>query len=253
MLKTYLWPFAVMIFALLSGIGACKHEPFLAEDDDITPIDTTIITPPDTTTMSGKECDPDSVYFQQQVLPVLRSNCAISGCHDATTAEDGIILDTYASVLATGKIKAGNPGDSEVHEKITETRESERMPPPPMAKLTAEQIKLIGDWITQGAEDLTCDANAGGGGCNTTDVSFSRAVSSVISNTCLGCHNGAAASGGVNLNGYANIRVAALSGRLVGAISWQPGYAQMPQGSAKLSQCTIDQIRSWVEAGAPEN
>lgn len=252
MLKTYRLHFAVLMIVLLSGIGACKHEPFLAEDDDITPVDTTVVIDPPDTTSVLEDCDPLVVYFQQQVLPILRSNCAVSGCHDAITAEEGIILDSYANVLATGKIDPEKPRDSEIYEKITEDKESERMPPSPRARLTADQIKLIEDWIAQGAKDLECDPNPNGG-CNTTDVSFAMTVSPLISNTCKGCHSGSAPSGGVNLSNYANIRAAALSGRLVGAISWQPGYAKMPQGGSKLPQCTIDQISSWVDAGAPDN
>lgn len=258
MLKNYWLPLSIICFALLSGVGACKHEPFQS-DDDITPIDTTGNNPVDTTgnnpvDTSGANgtCDTNVIYFQLQVLPILRSNCAISGCHDAITAEENIILDSYANVLATGGVKAGKPLDSEMYEKITEDKEDKRMPPAPRERLTSAQIKLIGDWISQGAKDLACEP-ATGNACNTDNVSFSMTVRPVIVNTCQGCHSGSAPSGGVNLSTYENIKAVAQSGRLLGAISWQSGFVQMPQGGSKLPPCTIDQIASWINAGAPNN
>jgi hypothetical protein len=48
-------------------------------------------------------CDPDSVYFQNEVLPMLISSCVIAACHDAGTAEDGRDFTNYAGVLEGAK------------------------------------------------------------------------------------------------------------------------------------------------------
>lgn len=62
---------AILVMAALLFItlySSCKREPvFIGELPG--PIDTTpvVITHP---------CNPDSVYFQAQVLPILASNCA---------------------------------------------------------------------------------------------------------------------------------------------------------------------------------
>jgi hypothetical protein len=73
--------------------------------------DTTLITIfpplPVDTTATGTPCDPAVVYFEKDVLPILTSNCAYSGCHNAASAKDGIVLDNYANVIRTGKIKVG--------------------------------------------------------------------------------------------------------------------------------------------------
>ena len=75
---------------LLAGLVAlflpsCVHEPVI---DPNNPIDTTdnpidTIDNPIDTTPTGTPCDPDVVYFSKDILPLLRSNCAKSGCHDA--------------------------------------------------------------------------------------------------------------------------------------------------------------------------
>lgn len=226
-------------FTLLAvTFEACQHEPFGSGEDPAVPTD------PDA-------CDPDVVYFESQVLPILQSSCAISGCHDAATAEDGVVLTSYEKVMQTGEIRAGNPRDSELYEKLVENDKDERMPPPPRERLPQEQIDLIAKWITQGAKDLTCNDDSGV--CNTENVGFAATVQPIINTHCRGCHSGGSPSGNVNLSTYSGIAAVANSGRLYGAIAHQPGFIAMPQGGAKLSQCSIDQVKNWIDAGAPNN
>ena len=82
-------------------------------------------------------CSPDTVYFQQQVLPIFISNCSLSGCHDAASHQDGVVLTNYQSIMNTGEIEPGDPNDSEVYEKITENDNDDRMPPPPKPRRPA--------------------------------------------------------------------------------------------------------------------
>jgi hypothetical protein len=82
--------------------SSCKHEPLL--DDELLPADTT---PADTTPVdTGVPCDPNVVYFNQQVLPILISNCSFNGCHDSVSHEEGVILMPYESVMATGGVES---------------------------------------------------------------------------------------------------------------------------------------------------
>ena len=81
----------------------CKHDPDIDIDNGQDP-DTTV----------SNNCDPDTVYFHNDVLPILVSNCSTSGCHDSETASDGVILVDYVSVIETGKVKPGDPYDSEL-------------------------------------------------------------------------------------------------------------------------------------------
>ena len=239
----------IMLLSLLLAIVivSCKHdvpEPLVTEE----PTDPT--DPTDPTNPGTNNCDPDVVYFQRDVLPILISNCAISGCHDAGTRQEGVQLTDYTSVMRTAEVKAGNPGDSELYEVITEDDPDKRMPKAPRAPLSSGQITLIRKWIQQGAKDLTCTDNTA---CNTTNVTFSGTIKPIFTKYCTGCHSGAAPTGGINLTLYTDASGVAKSGRLVGAITHAPGFAPMPQGGAKLPQCEIDKIKAWVNAGSPNN
>lgn len=226
---------------LLIGISliistSCKHEP----DDHFVPdpIDTTdIIT-----------CHPDTSYFVNDVLPIFQSSCALSGCHDAATAQDGIILSSYNDIINSGELEPGNASDSDIYEKITDSDPDDRMPPPPLAPLNQEQIATIRDWINQGARNNSCQAE-----CDTTEFGFAAVIQPLINNTCRGCHNTALPSGGVNLETHAGIASVAADGRLLGVISHATGYPPMPQNGNKLPECNITQVRKWIEAGSPNN
>lgn len=237
-------------FAVLL-ISACSHDPVGPIDPgpDPDPIDTT--ENPIDTTDTGIPCDPSVVYFDKEILPILKSNCAKSGCHDAITHEEDIILDSYENVMNSDVVEAFDLNDSDLFEMITESDPDDRMPPPPNARLTADQINAIATWILQGAKDLTCDDNVGN--CDVTNVSFSGFVQPILTTNCVGCHSGGAPSGGITLNTHAGIQSVALSGRLYGAISHSTGFQPMPRGSAKLAQCTIDKIKSWIDEGAQNN
>jgi len=229
-------------------LPACKHDtPLPGEPDpDPDPMDTI---PGGGNT--GDPCVPGTIYFGRDILPLLRSNCAKSGCHDAETAEEGIVLDSYQAVLASDVIKLSRPSDSEMIKKMKDNDPDDVMPPPPNERMTAEQIALIQTWIEQGAKDLTCDDTPAT--CDTVGVSFASTVYPILSQTCVGCHSGGNPSGNIRLNTFAGVREVALNGRLAGAINWAAGYQKMPRNGDKLPACDIAQINAWINDGAPDN
>ncbi len=201
-------------------------------------------------TVVQQPCSPDSVYFEQQLLPIFRSNCALSGCHDAASHQKDVILDSYTNVRNTGEIRLDDPTNSEIYEVITETDPDKRMPPPPRTALTADQKALVLKWIQQGAQDLHCAAE-----CDTTNVRFSTVIQPLIATRCQGCHSGTAPSGGFRLTNYAEIKAKVNDQRLLGAINHAPGFKPMPYpaGSPKMPQCQLDQVRIWIQGGALNN
>ncbi len=244
-----------LVGVLLIGIvtmivPSCEHEPFLPIDPE--PIDTTgnaVDTMGEDT--FGIPCDPDVIYFNRDVLPILKSNCAKSGCHDASTHEEDIILDNFQNVISSGIVRAYDLNGSDLYEVIIETDPDKRMPEPPNQKLSADQIALISQWILQGAKDLACDEMAGE--CDTTLVSYSNFISPLLAANCVGCHSGGSPSGSIDLNSYNGVQTVAMNGRLLGAVSWTASFQPMPKGSSKLSDCTIDKIKAWINDGAPNN
>jgi hypothetical protein len=90
--------------------------------------------------------------------------------------------------------------------------------------------------------------------CTTPSVvSYSLSISPILDRNCRSCHNAALLTGGVNLEDFAVLKQHVNSGVLMGNVKHLPGYMPMPQNAAKLSDCDIDLLQKWVDAGAPNN
>jgi len=190
-------------------------------------------------------CSPDSVYFVNEIMPIISSNCTMSGCHDNVTHADGVNLTTYAKIMQY--VSPGNATNSKLYKVIIKT-DGDRMPPAPMAPLTADQKAKIQKWINQGAKNNNCV-----GSCDTTVFTYSVAVKAIMSNKCVGCHNPSNLGGNIDLSTYNAVKVTALNGKLYGSVAHQSGYSPMPKNSSKLPDCEIRQIQKWINAGSPNN
>lgn len=93
----------------------------------------------------------------------------------------------------------------------------------------------------------------GGGSCDTVNMQYARDIQPIISASCYSCHGNGNVSGGVSLGNYAGVKTQADNGNLLHVINHDPGYPAMPQGGAKLSDCNINKIRSWINHGALNN
>lgn len=197
---------------------------------------------------NGVPCDSNVVYFNQQVLPILISNCAVPGCHNVPTDDnDDIQITSYSSLMGSDGIVQ----EGDFWEALTETDPDDVMPPPGQPGLTAAQLALIQQWLQQGAQDLNCDSYAGG--CDTTNVTYSGRIQPLIATKCQGCHSGANPQGGLNFTAWSVLNTVALDGRLMGAVQHQNNYTAMPPSGAMLPQCEIDMLADWVQQGAPQN
>lgn len=194
---------------------------------------------------SVSTCHPDTVYFQNTILPMVVSSCATTGCHDQDSHRDGIILTDYESIIKTGKIKAGDPNDSEFFESLTD-KDDDLMPPPPYDPLSSEEIQMIRTWIEQGAKNNACFD-----GCDTTTVTFSAQIWPMMESYCTGCHSASAPGGGIVIGDYSDMVALADNGSLMGSIRWETGYAKMPTNQ-QLSECSISQLQKWIDEGFPE-
>lgn len=94
----------------------------------------------------------------------------------------------------------------------------------------------------------------GGGGCDTTNVSFATKIQPILNQSCAlsGCHDAATKSYGHDLSSYNGAVAAANSGRLLGSVKHETGFLQMPKGMTKLGSCEISKITAWVNAGKPQ-
>ena len=225
-------PFSLMAILLFLVINACEHEvPVLNVDPAPQP---------------GPVAN-NGVCFENEVLPLLQSNCAKSGCHDAATHSKDIVLDSYANIMRKD-IVPGKADNSKIYQVLFETGK-DKIPPAPNNDLTTEQKAAIGKWINEGAKNtVNCNVT-----CDTTQFKYGTTISIITNTFCTGCHSGTVPSGNIDLSNYAAVKVQATNGRLVGAVTHAAGYAAMPKDANKLNDCQITQIKKWVAAGALNN
>ncbi len=92
------------------------------------------------------------------------------------------------------------------------------------------------------------------GGCNLDNITYAGTIMPII-RTVASVATAAArpkASPQLQLRGR-TLNMVAQDGRLAGAIQHQSGFTAMPLSGPMLSQCRIDQILLWIDAGAPNN
>ena len=90
-------------------------------------------------------------------------------------------------------------------------------------------------------------------GCDTVNVSYSKTVVPMLQNQCYVCHSQAAGQGNVVVEGYDKLKPLVDNERFFGAISHADGFHPMPQGGNKLPDCTLKQIKAWIDKGAPND
>ncbi len=89
--------------------------------------------------------------------------------------------------------------------------------------------------------------------CDLENVTYSEIIAPIMAARCNACHSGASPPLEIKTDNYADLRVIALSSRLVGAINHDEGFSPMPQGQPQLDKCPREQIAAWVNDGAPAN
>jgi mono/diheme cytochrome c family protein len=89
--------------------------------------------------------------------------------------------------------------------------------------------------------------------CSPDAPTYTKTIAPLISRNCLSCHSQAASNGGIALETYLQVITQVENGRLIGAVTHSSGFSPMPKNSQQLSDCNINAIRTWIDAGAPEN
>jgi hypothetical protein len=220
--------FGMILFfgAATMAVNSCVHAPY------VLPV--------------AKRTNDPGICFERDILPVFVSNCAKSGCHDASSHEGGYRLDNYQDIISKG-IVPGNYAASKIWESIAIGGE-EGMMPQGAPRLTPVQLDVIKRWIVAGAVDSgACQSS-----CDSNNFTYNGAIAPLMSLYCTGCHSSAGAPGG-SLTDYNSVRDAAVNGRLIGNITHQAGYNAMPPGGLQLSDCEVTQVKKWVAVGAPNN
>lgn len=215
------------------------------DDDDSTHYQDTTGNGNDTTHTGGGDTTKvdTTVCFSRDILPILVSNCAMAKCHDAISHKEGLVLTSYESALHL--VSPGNPTRSELYKVITTSNQEDLMPPPP-GKLSSAQIELIARWIREGAKNRDCSNDSP---CNTSNVTYSNTIAPMMEKWCTGCHGANQPSAGINLTDRATVVSQASQGFLLGTVSHASGFVPMPPSGPKMDDCSIAQIKAWIDTG----
>ena len=181
------------------------------------------------------------VCFQRDILPVLLSSCGTTGCHNQTTAKEGYIITSYASVMRN-MVVAGSPNSSRLYTTVA----NNNMPPSSYTKLTTAQKDSIYNWIKDGALNGICST-----ACDTLGtVTYINQISAIMTANCVSCHSGASAQKGVLLDSYANVKTNMDNGSILSAV--QGITLQMPPGG-QITTCQVRQLKIWKATGELQN
>lgn len=96
----------------------------------------------------------------------------------------------------------------------------------------------------------------GGNDCETSNISYLTEVVPILQFNCYTCHGDNtfnSLGSNIHLEGYDNLKVYVDNGRFFGSINRDQGFSPMPRNAPKLDQCDLDQIKSWIDAGALNN
>jgi hypothetical protein len=88
--------------------------------------------------------------------------------------------------------------------------------------------------------------------CDTSNVTYSGTIAPILNANCVQCHNSVSPSNNIDLSTYDGVHAVPTS-ILIGVITWQSGYPQMPKGGSQLPSCDISKIEIWIRNGEPNN
>lgn len=182
------------------------------------------------------DCDTANVY-DGYIEPIITTNCAISGCHDAGS---GMSLVTYNDVklyVDNGLLK-----DRALVKKD--------MPTAPISPLSEAQLARITCWLDNGAKEKGSGSGSSSGTCGTT-ISYSSDIAPIVAAKCnvSGCHNSGSSYG--DFTSYTGLKAFASSGSLntqVVTLKLMPKFPVLPLTSDQISK-----IDCWIQQGALNN
>ena len=218
MIKRFFAPIFISLLIvsfLLSIINSCRHDSVISQ---LSPID-----------------------FNAQILPIIQSNCAYSGCHDGLGEERRINLTSYDNIMKI--VVPGKPYSSRLYTSLIDVYGNIM---PPRGPLTEGQRMLIKVWIEQGAKN-TIDTSQHIVTCDTNNITLANKINTILNDNCLSCHSNAnAASLGLGIKLQDSADIATWSPRIIGAIQHKQGFFAMPKEQPQLDSCKIIQIAIWI-------
>ncbi|MCX6244404.1 MAG: hypothetical protein NTU98_06825 [Bacteroidetes bacterium] len=227
-MKRFIVP--AFLFLVTIGLTGCHNKADLS------------VAPPFPDVATSHSCSPDTVYFQNTVLPLIIYSCAKSGCHGQGSSEGDFTLESYSTIMQI--VTPGAPTASKLYTTLFAEGDKHM---PRKGKFTVNEDGIIYYWILKGALDNRCEP----AGCDSSNVTYTATIGPIVNSWCTGCHGTSNPSNGLDLTTYDQVKASVNGGRLMGAIQQDYGYYPMPKGS-HLSSCEISLFQIWVRLGMPQ-
>ena len=90
--------------------------------------------------------------------------------------------------------------------------------------------------------------------CDTANVTFSKTITSILSDNCWGCHSNATAApygNKIRIETYADVK--SQINAIISSINHTGTVHPMPHDGQKLRTCLLTQFDIWVREGMPDN
>jgi len=190
-----------------------------------------------------QSCKHEPVYpnvcFDTQVLPIITSNCSMSGCHDANTAAAHYILTDYSNIMKG--VSPNHPNKSRLYTCLSGS--DNRMPP--SQSLTTEQKGIIYSWIEQGAQKTICGTPTAT--CDSINITYTNTMKAFFDSKCATCHNPSGTMTDPTFNTYAG----ASSYAIDEGMDLYNKVAGGTHNGIVLTTCEKAQLKNWIQSGAP--
>jgi len=119
--------------------------------------------------------------------------------------------------------------------------------------LAAMAVSGIVFYLSGCAKESADRLAVGSSACDTTGVSYSTQIVSILQDNCYTCHTGTNSFSGIDLTTYADLKVQVTKGFLVSAVTHTGSVTPMPYQLPMLPDCEVNTIVAWVDQGALNN
>ncbi len=85
--------------------------------------------------------------------------------------------------------------------------------------------------------------------CNTTGLTYTKDISVLVNQSCVGCHNASNPSAGIQLHDYVSVVDCIKNGKFVGSVKQDGTASNMPKGGSKWGSCELSKLDAWIQGG----
>lgn len=172
---------------------------------------------------------------------------ACGACHTGEAGFGGLDTSSYETILAGGTSGAGIvPNDPDT--SVVYTLQLEGGHP---GQFSDDQLAVVLEWIELGAPETAASVDGG-----TDEPTWDGVWAAILTDACGACHTGSGGFGGLDLSNFEAAIEGGDSGP--GIVPGDPEasvvYTRQLEGGhpGQLTDDQLAQLRSWIDAGAPE-